>query len=273
MPKTIYLNGELLDEEHAAISIDDRGFLLGDGLFETVRYDNQRAAHFKQHWNRLKLGCKILSIPLPISEKGAQQQICALLKQNQLDNDLASVRITITRGPGPRGLVIPKSIQPTLMIQCFPLPEKKQTPIDIMHSNIRINEHSPTRQFKSLSYTDHIIAREQAISAGYDDALLYNTKGQLVSASCANIFLVINNTLFTPPLSSGALPGIMRQHIISNAKQAGIPVHEKNFSQEDCKDVEQAFITNALIQLTPIKQLSDQALQPLKPAYNSLINK
>lgn len=260
MSEKIYINGKLLSVENAAIAIDDRGFLLGDGLFETLRCEQNRVVYFEQHWARLQKGCEILGIPLPLSAKKALDQIQMLLKENKRDKSTASIRITLTRGSGLRGLNPPKSITPTVMIRCFDIPPKQKPSISVMHSTITINEHSLLRQFKSLHYAEHILARQEAIKAGFDDALLYNTQGFLVSATAANLFLMIEGEILTPPLSAGALPGIQRQHMINQAKQRGIPLRETNLRREDCDQAESAFITNSIIQSTPIHQVENRSL-------------
>ena len=192
MSETILLNGKLLSATKASVPIDDRGFLLGDGLFETIRFDQNNAPAFPLHWARLQKGCSILGIQLVSSAETVHHQIKVLLQKNHLQNSAAGVRITVTRGGGSRGLVTCNSTAPTLLIRCFELSEKKPASIAVLHSHIIVNEHSPLRQFKSLNYGDNIIARKQALAAGYDDALLYNTAGFLVGATCANVFLIIN---------------------------------------------------------------------------------
>jgi len=254
MSEIVYLSGELLPIKEANIFVDDRGFLLGDGLFETMRFDQSSAPHFSQHWARLQNGCDILGIQFSESPDNIQNHIKTLLQKNQLDKKSASVRLTLTRGRGPRGLAPPKTQTPTVMIRCFELLQKKHS-ISVMHSDVVINERSPLRQFKSLNYTENIIARQRAQQAGYDDALLYNTQGLIVGTTCANVFFIIDDQLVTPSLDSGALPGIMRQQILETSRQAGITVQETELRQEDCETASAAFITNSLIHTTPIHQL------------------
>ena len=170
MSDIIFFNNEFLVSNKISIPINDRGLLLGDGLFETLRFENGDAFKFSAHWSRLVRGCEILNIPLVIQEKEAEIQCKALLEKNQLLNKAASVRITLTRGSGSRGLIPPPQPTPNLIMQCAVLPEKSETPIKVMLSNVVINERSPLRQFKSLNYAEHIIARMRAIEAGFDDA-------------------------------------------------------------------------------------------------------
>ena len=273
MSETILLNGKLLPASKAGIAVNDRGFLLGDGLFETIRFDQNNAPAFLLHWTRLKKGCSTLGIKVSLSAETLHRQIKMLLQKNCLQNKTAGVRITVTQGEGPRGLLPPKKPIPTILIQCFEITIKKPTSLSVLHSDIKINEYSPLRHFKSLNYGINIVARKQALEAGYDDALLYNTAGFLVSATCANVFLIVDHVLVTPSLESGALPGIRRQQIIERAKQQNLPVHETQLRQEDCQHAQAAFLTNSLIQQTPIHQLGKQQLPLPSGPYNLLFYK
>lgn len=265
MSEIVSLNGEWLSVTDASVAIDDRGFLLGDGVFETLRFDQNTSPYFLQHWQRLQHGCEILAIPFLESPESVLNQLKTLLQKNDLTEKLAAARITVTRGCGPRGLTSPKPISPTILIRCFELQPKTQLTISVMHSDVVINERSPLRQFKSLNYAENIIARERAVAAGFDDALLYNTKGHLVGTTCANVFLKIDGALLTPSLESGALPGIMRQQILDSSKQTGMNALEALITRADCELATAAFITNSLIRITPVNQI-DKALSFPSPA-------
>jgi branched-chain amino acid aminotransferase len=260
MSDIIFANGTFIDHRKAMISINDRGFLIGDGLFETLRFDQLEHHFFERHWQRLLTGCEVLKIQPPISAQKTLHTIQQLLTRNCLDKKTAGVRITLSRGLGPRGLALPTKTKPTFIIQCFEISHTPAAAISVSHSTQIINEHSPLRTFKSLSYTEHLIARQQANEAGFDDALLYNTQGCLASASSANCFLVINKALYTPPLSAGALPGITRQRIIDIAPSQHLTVHVKNLTAKDTTMAEEAFLTNSIQPVRPIHHINQQAL-------------
>jgi len=271
MSKILFLNGDFLTSDVARIDPGDRGLLLGDGLFETMRCFQGRAFALDAHWGRLSHGADVLKIPLPLNCQELDQYISQLLSLNQLDQCDAGVRFTITRGVGQRGLPTPSNVKPTILMTCFSISEKPLSAVSLMISDVVINEHSPLAACKTLGYAENIIARQRALAKGYDDALLCNTKGQIVSASSANVFLVVDQQLHTPALSCGALPGIIRQQILWIAKQHDIPVHERVILPEDLQKTEEAFITNSLLPLLPISRLDQHSLKaPIPGATTAL---
>lgn len=245
----LYLNGKIIEDSKACITADDRGLLLGDGLFETLRCVDGRALDLAAHWQRLQTGADYLQIPLRYTITEVEQAITDLLTSNQLDGN-AGARITLTRGPGPRGLLPSTSINPTLLITVFANTLKKEN-LTLLVSDITVNEQSPLTQFKTLNYLDKIVARQRAQQAGCDDAILLNTRGHIVCTTSANIFIVKNGTLYTPPLSDGALPGITRQTICAECA-----IIEKSLTTHQLSRADKVFITNSLIQQTSIDQVS-----------------
>jgi len=271
MSEIVFLNGDFVASDVARIDPGDRGLLLGDGLFETMRCFQGRAFALDAHWERLSHGAGVLQISLPLNCQELGQHIAQLLSLNQLDQGDAGVRFTLTRGVGQRGISLPSNVKPTILMTCFSISEKPLRAVSLMISDVVINEHSPLAACKTLGYAENIIARQQAQSQGYDDALLCNTKGQIVSASSANVFLVIDQQLHTPALSCGALPGIMRQQILRIAKQQDIPIHERVILPEDLQKAEEAFITNSLLPLLPISRIDQHSLKAPTPGTTTAL--
>jgi len=270
MSKILFLNGDFLTSEAARIDPSDRGLLLGDGLFETIRCFQGRPFALDAHWKRLSKGADVLQIPLPLNCQELGQHISQLLSINKLDQGDAGIRLTLTRGVGRRGLPPPSNSKPTVLMTCFSISENPMPAASLMVSDVVINEHSPLAACKTLGYAENIIARQQALSQGYDDALLCNTKGQIVSASSANVFLVIDQHLHTPAISCGALPGIMRQQILRIAKQHQMPVHERVILPEDLQKTDEAFITNSLLPLLPVNRLGPHRLEGPVPGTSTV---
>lgn len=266
MSKILFLNKVFLEAQSARIDPSDRGLLLGDGCFETIRCHHGQPLALSAHWKRLSRAADVLKIPLPLSCEELRLHISQLLSANQLDQCVAGIRLTITRGTGKRGLPPPQKSTPTTLITCFSISENSKTPVSLMLSDILINEHSPLVTFKALGYAENIIARQKALSQGYDDALLCNTKGQMVSASSANVFFVIDKELHTPALSCGVLPGITRHQILQIAKQLNIPSYERVITPEELQYMEEAFLTNSIHLILPIGQINQRALQTSTPA-------
>ncbi len=235
----ISINGVLTDAAAARIDPTDRGFTLGDGLFETIVVRKGAARHLKAHMARLRSGAELLGIPLRSDDRHMAGLIEAVVTANALTE--AVVRLTFTRGPGARGLASPVRPTPTLVITAGPMPPPADPAKVIIAKSTRRNEHSPLSRIKHLNYLDNIIARREAEAAKADDAILLNTVGRIAESAVANIFVLVDNFMLTPPIDDGALPGIMRQEAIKLSH-----AEEKSISLEMLLRASEVFLTNAL---------------------------
>jgi branched-chain amino acid aminotransferase len=253
----IHLNGRLIDAREARIDPADRGLLLADGLFETLRAYGGRPFCLAAHLARLAAGAKFLGLPVPPGSE-ITEAVSATLAANDLTD--ASIRITLTRGPGPRGLLPPVQVAPTLMIAAHPLPPSLPGIMSACLASMRRNEHSPLAQLKSLAYLDNILALREAAAAGCDEAILLNTAGRIAGGSRGNLFLVLEGVVTTPPPSEGLLPGIARQTVLALAARHGLPVREATLNLADVTRASEAFLTNSLLEVVPLTRLQDRAL-------------
>ncbi len=235
----ISLNGVLVEQDAARIDPTDRGLLLGDGVFETIAVRSGAVRRLPAHLARLRLGAAVLDIPLSQTDEHIGALILETLAANTLTD--AVVRVTLTRGPGGRGIVAPAEPKPTLMISAAPRPAPAEPARVIIAQDTRRNEFSPLALIKSLNYLDNIIARAEATAQNADDALLLNTAGRVAESTVANIFLLVNGGLITPPVSEGALPGVMRAETIKLARAEEHPVTVDILGQAS-----EIFLTNAL---------------------------
>lgn len=251
----IYFNGQILAPESVRISPADRGFLLADGLFETMRVDDGQVLSLCEHWARLKKSADFLEIPVPLDCRELEKIISELLTCNDLAGQNAGLRLTLTRGCGPRGLLPPAGPDPTIMMTAFPLPALDPEPVRVRVVEIRRNEFSPLAQIKSLNYLDNILAKMAAVKARAEEAVLLNSKGHVAEASAANIFLVTGRGLATPRIADGALPGIMRQKVITLAEKLNITVEERIITAEELESAAEIFLTNSLIKIQPVNRL------------------
>ena len=256
----IYLNGNIIHADRARISPADRGLLLGDGIFETLRAYGGRIFRLDAHLDRLIDSAHLLQIPIPISRAALSQALNATLEANQLSKSDATLRLTLTRGVGPRGLSLPPNPRPTLVIAAITLDKSHSPPAKALISNIHRNQYSPLAKIKSLNFLDNMLARQEAISQGFDEALLINCSGQLAEASAANLFIVSQASIFTPPIEDGALPGVTRSVIIELAKSLMVPIRESSLDQKDVAEADEAFLTNSLIEVQPLIQVEDQII-------------
>jgi branched-chain amino acid aminotransferase len=276
----LYLNDQFISTSNARIAPDDRGFLLGDGLFETMKSTQGSIHFFKQHWQRLQNGCQFLAIPVPLSDKTLQTIISELLIKNNLHETSAGIRLTLTRGSSSRGLLPPENPQPTFMLTCFSLaPIKKSVSLHV--TKIIRNEHSPLVKIKSLNYLDNILARREAFIHHTDEGILLNTKGNIAEVSAANIFMVKDNKVFTPSIEEGALPGVTRQIVIDICKKLSIPILETAIDLSFFYSAQEIFLTNSLIGIQPVHRVNDQSFSmgnegvvfKLQQAYAAILDK
>lgn len=259
---TLWLNGTFFTKDEARIDPSDRGFLLGDGIFETLVTYDRKIAFADLHFDRLLRGAHTLGIEIPYTIKELTSAITSLLsKVSNTTQERAAVRLTLTRGTGPRGLIPSSDAKPTVLITCASTPVPKESVSAIIATGRR-NEFSPTANLKTLAYLDQVLARQEAASAGADDAILLNTQGKVTCATAANLFLWDSNTLITPPLSDGCLDGTVRRTILEIASQSGIAIFEESVTPSTLANVESAFLTNSLIGLQPLHEIAGRPLKP-----------
>lgn len=219
----IWLNGALVTAEAARIDPADRGLLLGDGLFETLRVAAGAPRHAARHFARLQAGAALLRLDLPDADE-LQHALEAVIGAQELVE--GSLRLTVTRGPGPRGVLPPRTPHPTMLVTAAPLPPPAGPADIVIARGIARDASSPLSRIKSLNYLPGILARIEAEERGAADALLLNQAGTVAESSAATIFLRRRGEWLTPGLKDGALPGIRRAMLLEAglAREAALPV-------------------------------------------------
>lgn len=249
-----WLNGVLCPIEEARIDPQDRGFLLGDGVFETLLATDGGVLHGGRHLTRLFAAARMLDIPTPFAKLEIIAAMQRLLHENQLREGRAVLRLTLTRGMGARGLAPPPQARPTLLLTSIGAPPPPQQMRAVISSHVR-NEKSISSRIKSLNYLDNIMARREAVQAGADEALMCNSQGNIAAASSANIFIVTGGVLCTPAVADGALPGIMRALILDAAQQRNLTLREGPITRAELASAQEAFLTNAVIGVCPLLEI------------------
>lgn len=251
----IWLNGKLTSLDQARISPDDRGFLLGDGIFETMAAHHGLLPFIDRHIENLTHAAHVTQIPMPYSEQQLTKACGQVLEANSLGTGTrAALRLTVSRGAGSRGLAPPDNPKPTILITATTMPAPPAG-VRLMTSTIRRNEHSPIVRLKTLNYMDNILAKLEAQNTGADDALMLNMQGHVTATTSANIFMLKADALTTPPPSDGCRPGIMRGLILERAMQNGLATKEKTLEHADLFTADALFVCNSLIGLCPVTQL------------------
>ena len=252
----LYLNGKFIADTELSISPYDRGVLLGDGIFETMRAVDSEVEFLKAHWQRLSASASILNMPISFDLSAIKQIISELLQKNGLDKGSVALRLTLTRGTGPRGLLPPKHTEPTLMMMASKLGEASRKNDTLIVSSMIRNEYSPLSNIKSINCLENVMARVEAEKQGADEAIILNTKQNVAETTSANIFVIKNDIIYTPKLSDGALPGILRQVLFEISQQKEMMLEEKTFDLQFLLSASEVFLTNSLIQIKPIKQVN-----------------
>lgn len=249
-----WLNGALLPFEEARIDPRDRGFLLGDGIFETLLAVDGQVRHARRHLARLFAGAQLIGIAPPFAKVELAAAMVRLLHDNYLQRGRAALRLTLTRGAGARGVAPPLDAAPSVLLTAVPLASAPAQMRAIISSHVR-SEKSISSRIKSLNYLDNIMARREAVQQGADEAIMLNSAGNLAAASAANLFLVQRNRLYTPSIEDGALPGVMRAVVIEAAARLNIPVHEGPVAPAALAGAAEVFLTNALTGVCPLIEI------------------
>lgn len=254
------INGELVPHAGPHLSARDRGFLLGDGLFETLRVRRGQVVRWADHLARLRNGAGTLDLPLAWTDDALAASVRQTLTAGGLTE--AVVRLTISRGISPaRGLLPPAHPSPTLVVDAAPFEgysaDLSARGMRGIVSRILRNERSPLAQIKSLNYLENVLARQEAARQGADEALMLNTIGNLAGASAANLFVVRAGRIITPTRGCGALPGTVRQALLTGLSGQVI---EQPLTVVDVATGDEAFLTNALLGVMPLTALDDHPI-------------
>ncbi|MFC1478482.1 aminotransferase class IV, partial [Candidatus Margulisiibacteriota bacterium] len=206
----IYINGKFYPEKDAKISVFDHGFLYGDGVYETLRTYNGKLFHYADHYKRLANSAKLISLKLPLKQKKMQKVIESAIKKNGLKE--ARVRISVSRGPGKVGLDTSLCPKPTIVIMATkfkPLPAEvysKGVKL-IVAKTIRNHNKAINPAIKSVNFLNNVLAKIEARKARAFDAVMLNWQGYVAETTIANLFIVKNGQLLTPPIEVGILNG------------------------------------------------------------------
>lgn len=235
MPSTNYafVNGRFVPAHKAVVSISDRGFLYGDGCFETLRVYDGQMFRFAEHLVRLSAGLNALGIEPWLSPAELRAVCRALMRFNEVRNGVA--RLYQSRD----SIVV--------MVQSCDLPARE---LRAIVSTVRLDGR--LSRFKTANRLPYILAQREAERAEVNDAVLLNAAGQVTEFTASNLFVVKNGALLTPPLADGPLPGITREVVLVLAAAAKLPVHELSFGPELLATADEVFATNSLMEIAPV---------------------
>ncbi|MEQ1860574.1 MAG: branched-chain-amino-acid transaminase [Chthoniobacteraceae bacterium] len=264
----IYIDGTLLPETEAKISVFDHGLLYGDGVFEGIRFYNGRVFRLEQHIRRLYDSAKALLLTIPISAEEMIKATCETIAANKLRDGY--IRLVITRGVGPMGLSPFKCPKASVIIiaatiSLYPK-EAYATGLTMATCATRRPSHdilSP--QVKSLNYLNNIMAKVEAIQAGAEEGLMLNDVGLVAECTGDNLFIVRDGVISTPPLTAGALDGITRGVVFEIAEKLGVKIVERDISRHDIYIADECFLTGTAAEVIAAVKLDQRAIGNGKP--------
>lgn len=252
----VWLDGVVYPDDRAPFDLSDRGLLLGDGVFDTALVINGRVFRGDAHLARLFDALAQLGIE---ADRGAiRQAIAALIPQAERH----VLRVTVTRGPGLRGLTPQGAQRPTIIASLAPLPASVFFPsLSVDVAAIRRNETSPASRLKTLGYLDAVLAMRTASAKGHNEALFLNGAGRVACAAVGNIFAVFGREIRTPPLTDGVLPGIIRGFVLAECGELNHACREASFDLQDLYAAEAVFVTNSLRLIAPVERIGNVILK------------
>jgi aminodeoxychorismate lyase len=258
----VCLNGRFVPEEDAVVSIFDRSFLYGDGLFETIRIIRGQPLLWREHLQRLQDGADHLRIQVPFPPEALRAQGQELISRNGQAE--AVLRVTLSRGVGPRGYSIRQTPHPTLVLSMHPAPVfdlHPETRWKVITSSVRVHDRDPLARLKTANKLPQILARMEADLNNADEALILDQEERVLEASGANIFWETNRQLQTPPLSAPILPGIMRAEVIRWVKSLGQSVEERRPTSDELCTSDGVFLTNSVVGLVAVATIDGRAVR------------
>ena len=247
-----FLNGRFIPEAQAVVPISDRGFLYGDGLFETLRVGNGRPLWWNRHAERLQQGAAFLNLTLPWPPEKLRDFASKLIQQNALPESV--LRITLTRGSGSRGYSPMDANNPTLAMTLHPLPPPASS-LRLATASLRVPANDSLANLKTANKLLAVLARVEAEARGVDEALLLNNEGNVAEAAASNLFWLADGAVCTPPIADGALAGVTRQVVLEICRARNIPVREVHVRPEDLRRADGVFLTNSVAGIVPASEL------------------
>ncbi len=256
----IIYNGKVFEETEAIIGAANRGLRYGDGLFETIKYKNKELILVDEHFARLWKGMQLMKFEIPklFKTEDLQKQMLLLLKKNKLS--VARIRLSVIRADG--GLFDAKNLNPNYIIQTWPLNDD-QGKLNENGLQVCIYEDAKkmTDHFSNIKHNNYLpyfmgalFAKEQRCN----DAIILNNHDRVCDSTIANIFIIKNEYIYTPPLSEGCVAGVMRKFIIQQAGSLEFPIAEKAITKDFLLDADEVFLSNSIFNIRWLASIADK---------------
>jgi len=263
MIKIVSIDGVIVADEHAKVSVLDHGLLYGDGLFEGIRVRAGRVFRIEQHMARLQLGARVIGLELPFDAQRMTLVVTDAVRA--FGRKEAYVRLLVTRGEGPLGVDPTTCKKPTVIciaaeIALYSAEQRAQGLSLLTSSYRRPNPDTQDVAVKTLNYLGSALAKQEARQRGADEALLLNQSGRVAEASVANVFALRGRTLATPPAIDGCLEGINRAAVLEIARELGFSTEERSLGRRDLLAADEVFLTGSGAGVVGVRSLDGRAI-------------
>jgi len=261
-----YVNGDLLPLTEGFIPVTDRAYLYGEGLFETMSVREGQVRLLSEHLARITKSAAAFGFTVPGSSL-LREAVSAVVAKNALDS--GALRLTLSPRAG-LGVFAAKDSLINVTVTArrgssYTAMQYEQGLVAVIARSTRRNEHSPLCSHKTTGFGDNLLAKQEARSRGADEAILQNTAGNLAEGAITNLFLVSGGVVLTPRLTDGALPGIMRSQVMRVCDSLGLAVSETTLQPNHLFSADEAFVTNALMQIMPLCRVEDHHFGSYRP--------
>lgn len=264
----VSVNGKIMEEGEAFVSVLDRGYLFGEGLFETFRSYDGALPFIDRHLKRMEWGATFIGLPFP-HPNDLKTAVGELLKANGLPNGRVKIILSGKNAAGFRPLVPTDALDITVVIGCekfAPRPDEEYEN-GVALSVIRSvkNTPPPLSNLKSLSSLEKMIARREFLEKDAFDGILLSAEGHVTETTSSNIFWIADEKLFTSPTSLGLLPGVTREIVIEIARDNGIEFDERVIDEEGIKKASEIFLTGSTLEVMPVTRVDNQVIGSGRP--------
>jgi len=267
MTNYIFLNDNIIPDTDGSVSTEDRGFLYGDGIYETLRSYKGNPFKLSEHLDRMRNSASLLKISFEHTNVEICEWINELIEKNRCQD--AYIRITLSRGAGGGRLQMDNNIDPTTLIQVKALIPYDRNLYDegmsLVVSDYRRSTSCPISRHKSTNLLKSIILKEEANKKAAHETIILNTNGYVAECIVSNIFMVSDGSVVTPSLGTNILPGITRKTVLDICHDSSIPVSEEHFMVERLLKSDEVFITNSLMEIMPVSKIDDSKIGKAVP--------
>ena len=264
----IYLNGKFVDASRATVSVFDHGLLYGDGVFEGIRSYDGLIFKLREHIDRLFESAHTIMLTIPMTRDQLIGVVRQCLRVNRLTN--AYIRLVVTRGEGDLGLDPRRCERPTVFviadkIELYPKKLYEEGLELITVATQRNVPEALNPQIKSLNYLNNILAKIEAINAGYEEAIMLSPSGYVTECTGENLFVVSGRQLLTPPPYVGVLRGITRSTVMELGQKQRFEVREQLLTRHDLYNADEVFLTGTAAEIVPAVKIDGRVIGTGKP--------